>query len=467
LWNGSGAAATPLTSVTLYTNGNGGSGYIGAATIEGSFRLGYQVPGGQPMKSDPIVVGPGHLSFRYQSAVTTGVSFGYTACVYLENANGGVVYTKVPIAVTPISGDPAKVKVPASTTIPVNDYRGCFLVTGVAPTNGTPVAISAAATGYVAPTYTVPITVMPVTWKIYNVGTSWTMRPVYTAERSFYNVVIAPFIGNSVLSHAWGEADVAIPLRIVQDTPSGLVDGLYATQTSTTPITSVMASNRNFYLGTATQPGSYRVQATMPDGTVVTSGQVTVTQDYLLLSTNSAMLGVGTRLDLSTRRGASLTGDTVSLGCADTTICSTPASTVINWYQYYGYEGRFSLIGLKEGETILSATMPGLTPAQVSVVVGKPIVKVESLPATVAQGQNTTLYARLYAPNGASLSTIAARTVTLQLSAPGIVNAPTTVTIPAGNSQVSFSVSGTTKGTVTITASEPGSDSFSGSITVN
>jgi hypothetical protein len=486
LYTSSGSTSPVLTSDVIGLNGSSVDGYFGTPTQAGTFRLQWAPQGFTTGQSELLTVGPGQLTFDYwqtQTPQVVGKSLSFNACVYLRNAVGSYVYTEVPIPVALQSADPAKLQVPAEAIIPKGRYYICAPMVGLASTAGATIDVSASAPGYLSPTANLKMSVAPVQWRLYtrttcgywscnpNTITYYMHSPIYTAER-YGPVILAPFINNVRSNLPWGLPDTVFPLSIIEASAPGTIDGFLAGD-GVTPATGVLMSSAcctagQFYVGKASQPGSYRIQVEGPEG-IVTSTAVTAQQDTLTIGSGNAAieLGTGTKYTVRIRRQSSnQSGEVMSIACADATVCTTPA-TMTTVYSSSGSYVDVPITALGEGQTILTATLPGMTPAQVLVTVSKPIIALDYLPAIMTLNNSLTFYARLRSPSGQSLSTIAARTVTINLSAPGIVTAPATVTIPANGTQVSFTVGTAGRGTVTITASEPNSTSSSGSITVN
>jgi hypothetical protein len=485
LYDSSSATASPLTSATIPVGSSSVYGYLGTPTATGSFRVQWQAAGYPAGSSNPITVGPGRLvfdSYYVQHPLTIGKSLAGTACVYLTNDVGNQVYAQNPIVVNLTSSDPAKLQVPAQATIPARNTRVCPTVAGLESSSGTPVTIDAASAGFISPTQKLGFIVAPVEWRLqtgYRCTTYYGCTPVYFMRSPVYTgepngvINLSPFIDGKIVGLSWGLADAQLPLSIIEDSPAGLVTGFYA-QNGTTPTTTTLMSSTSyysgqFYAGKATQPGSYRVQVQMPDGSLVKSDTVSVVEDRLTIGNANAplQLAPGTQATVRVRRLSNVAvGDVISLACVDTTVCSVPATGTTR-YDYYGSYVDVVVTGLAVGETILTASLPGVASAQVSVTVARPTARVDYLPSTMALGEARGFYVSLRSATGSYLTPSSPRTVTLSFSPNGVVSAPVTVAIPAGVPNVYFSITGTARGTTTITASEPGSDSSSGSITVN
>jgi hypothetical protein len=467
IYDGSGTNANLITSMVMRAGRSNGYGYFGVPTAPGSFRVQVQPAGYSAFLSDPINVVPGTLFFNSnQNTVAVGKSLSQQSTIYVFNDDEQSVWLGAPITVQLTSSDPGKVQVPATVTIPAGSYNAGFKISGLQETNGTPVHLDATASGFNSPETKPAVTVVPVEWRF-----AATLRPtVYTGDLNGITRLL-PYINNAQVGQSWGLPDAQLPLSFQSLTPSDSTIGFLASN-GTTPITSVSMSATSgfgsFYVGRATQAGSYRIQAQLPDGTMVVSPLVGVAQDSLGFNAPSgAEIGVGTYYTYRVSRKSNISsGETISLACIDTSVCTTPA-TVSTSYTFTGSYADFNLTGLKEGQTVLTAAMPNVTPGQLNVVVAKTMTGIDYLPATTTVGGTINLLAYLHTPASGRLTVNSPRMVTLTVSAPGIVSVPATVTIPVNWPYVSFSVTAVSKGTVTITASEPGSTPSSGSITVN
>ena len=485
IYSGSGTTATLITSAVMRANSGGGVyGYFGVPTAAGSFRVQIEPSGYQTALSQPINVTPGRLGFDssyVQSPPVIGASLAITTCVYALNNTGSSYYVQTPVVVNLTSADPSKLSVPPQVTIPTGNYRGCFDVSGVQDTAGAKISLDASATGFLPPYAKFSASVAPITWKLwsnyscvtFNCSTKnyYVRTPIYTGE-ALGPVQLLPYIGTTPVSQRWGMPDAQLPFTLQNVVPAGSVAGFYKSDKVTPTSTLPMSASTGFgaiYVQPAQQAGSYSFSTQLPDGTNLSSGTITVIQDALGFNVGGgvAEVGVGTRYTYRVARKSNLvSGEIISLACVDTTICSTPA-TVTTSYNSNGSGAYFNLTGLTEGTTILTAAMPGVAPAQVSVVVAKTGTGLDYLPTSTTVGNTTYLSAYLHTPASGRLVVNSPRVISLSVSAPGIVSVPATVTIPANYDSISVPVTGVGKGTVTITATEPGSNPSSGSITVN
>jgi hypothetical protein len=295
--------------------------------------------------------------------------------------------------------------------------------------------------------------------------------PVFSGER--YGPVYFTAFMNGVSANAgWGLAEATLPLSLIDATPAGLVPGFLGSDgvTAATGVRMPTGGNGTFYVDKPTQAGSYKIGVQLPDGSVVPSTAVTVIQDALVIGNGNATLQLGTNTtrDVRIRRSSSsVTGEILSAACVDTTRCTVVPATAPTKYSNSGAYADFTLTGVGEGQTLLSATLPSLPPKQVSVEVDKPVLQLFGMPATVAVGGTVDVIVALRTPDGTTLFPTASRTLTLTLSAPGIASVPATVTYPTGTNYVYVTIRGVAKGTVDVTVSEPGSYTRTGSVTVN
>jgi hypothetical protein len=472
-----------VTTRQIYQNGSGTSFYLGSPTQLGSFRLQLTPVGYPGMVSGPIVVKPPRLYFDMTKTPVIGKSLQSRVCVYLQTESGAYLYSQAPLVVTVSSSDPGKVQAPAPFTIPAGSRGACDNLAGVELTNGTAVTVDASAPGFEPPLAKLSATVVPVTWKVWsfhscgyfscssNQSAYYMTTPVFSGER--YGPVYFTAFMNGVSANAgWGLAEATLPLSLIDATPAGLVPGFLGSDgvTAATGVRMPTGGNGTLYVDKPTQAGSYKIGVQLPDGSVVPSTAVTVIQDALVIGNGNATLQLGTNTtrDVRIRRSSSsVTGEILSAACVDTTRCTVVPATAPTKYSNSGAYADFTLTGVGEGQTLLSATLPSLPPKQVSVEVDKPVLQLFGMPATVAVGGTVDVIVALRTPDGTTLFPTASRTLTLTLSAPGIASVPATVTYPTGTNYVYVTIRGVAKGTVDVTVSEPGSYTRTGSVTVN
>ncbi|HEV2763100.1 MAG TPA: SBBP repeat-containing protein [Pyrinomonadaceae bacterium] len=162
---------------------------------------------------------------------------------------------------------------------------------------------------------------------------------------------------------------------------------------------------------------------------------------------------------------AQATDSAVSLGSSNASVASVQTSVTVPAGQT---TASFPVNGLAQGSATITAAFGGLSAnANVNVTAPPPPLPTVSLsPAsqTIQAAQAATLTAALSAAQGADT------TVALTSSNSGVVSAPSSVTIPAGQTSASFQVTGVAAGTATVTARLPealGGASAGATLTVN
>ena len=335
------------------------------------------------------------------------------------------------------SSDAAVAAVPASVTIAAGSSAATIRVTTVAVGAA---SITAQTTDYVSGQATV------------------TVRP--TSLNFPTGALVAPGLTRSV------------PLTLSDPAPAG---GLVVQLASSAPSTvSVPASlsvpegqtNINFTLtgvaaGTATVTASasgYQA-ASLP----VTAQAVTISVGSPAVSGISVPVDVTKNYTVNLSRPAPVGGVVVALNTDDASRATVSPSTVtIAEGQTSGGLVTIGVTGLTKGAAMLSAGAPGLTAASVPVTVtGKPALAFNVAAVTVGKALKTYYYeARiLRRTDGNAYGPAEPVTVSLTSSDASKASVPATVTIPAGNSEAYFYITGVdlTGGTpVTIDATAAG-----------
>ncbi|WP_394680291.1 hypothetical protein [uncultured Comamonas sp.] len=148
----------------------------------------------------------------------------------------------------------------------------------------------------------------------------------------------------------------------------------------------------------------------------------------------------------------------VRLDNADTAVLSAPSSLVVPAGQQ---SVNFEVTGLVDGISRLTAQADGYASALATVAVrGKALVLPSSVVVAPAGSTTVTLEATEPAPAGGL-------TVSLAVAQTSLAQAPATVLIPAGQSRVSFSISGKALGATTLTATAAGYQSGQTSVNVD
>jgi trimeric autotransporter adhesin len=262
-----------------------------------------------------------------------------------RTVNGNPFYGTDPVTVTLTSSDPTKLTVPATITIPANQYIAYFSMTGVGITTAA-VQIDAAATGYPALAAKLPMQVVAPEIVFVQLDNT---RSSSSARDDFYmrwNVTDAWDATSQVSA-----TDISLGLTITEATPSGIISGFYDVATGGTAITSrvIAAGQSNSYgnvgfnyVGVPTQSGSYKVTATATGIGSWSSAVQTVTSAQLVIvsagdvSYNKVGKGLSTAYGYySVQRavnGSAISGAdpvTVTLTSSDPTKLTVPATVTI------------------------------------------------------------------------------------------------------------------------------------------
>lgn len=199
------------------------------------------------------------------------------------------------------SGDPSKVSVPATVTIPAGmSYATVFLI-GVDLTNTVPVLIDATAEGYGAPAAKLAVDVVAPVFKFSSLS-EWRSPD---SERDGFQVY-ADVPGLDYRQFQTAVDDLPISLDIVEASPVDIVDGFYSETSGGNLISQVLLrKDASFsdmaFVGVPTATGGYRVRASSPGIGEGTSTKVDVSTDKLSFSVESVNVGKGMETDWEPR----------------------------------------------------------------------------------------------------------------------------------------------------------------------
>lgn len=473
---------TAITQVVIPTGDTTSStAYIGSPTAAGTYRVQASSAGlGATALSSVVNVTPPELLFS-DTTITVGRGLrNYEWEVYVYRAVNGNGFNGVnAVTVNLTSSDPTRASVPATVTIPANQYYAYFQITGVDLTSGTPVTVTASAEGHRSPT--APITVNVVNPQFVPINLESPRSPASPRD-PFQVRTNVP--GSDNPNSQIAVSNITIDLAVVEQNPAGIIDGFYAAATGGAAITQVTlaagnATTPNVYIAAPTVAGTYRVQASVPSlGASTPSAVVNVTAPELRFSDTTLTVGRGLRsyqYEVYVYRavnGNSFNGTapvTVNLSCSSTTICSVPATVTIPAGEYYTY---FYISGLDLGTTTITASATGYTSVQdANVTVTTPALRFSGLASSVARGANDSFSIGLTTPgsdNPNNQTPLQPLVVNLTSSAPDVGTVPATATIPTNdNVSPSVSFSGLSGGSTTVTASSAGFTSVSQSVTVS
>ncbi|MBD9579762.1 carboxypeptidase regulatory-like domain-containing protein, partial [Delftia sp. DLF01] len=161
---------------------------------------------------------------------------------------------------------------------------------------------------------------------------------------------------------------------------------------------------------------------------------------------------------------------TVNLRCVAAQICETPATVTIPAGQSYAY---ISVSGLDAGSTQIEASAAGMDPVYLNAETVAPTLRLQSAPASLAEGQRAAYISVSAEVPGAYWSTnqypLAPLTITFTSSVPSVGTITDSVTWNANSGNSGYATfTAVAPGTTQITASSPGfTPATSGPITVN
>jgi hypothetical protein len=392
------------------------------AVAKGTTTLVASAPGLNAANINVTITSKARINFS-TSAITVGKGLQtYQYEVYLRLATDNNNYNPTQnVTVSLTGGDTTKVTAPATVTVPAGQYYTYFTITGVDLTNSTPVTVDATATSYDAPTTKLAVNVVNPTMSIDNLdGNRATTSPRDDLRIQLYTP------GANYSGSQPAVADIPINLSIVEDSPSGLVPGVYDAATGGNLITHtvIKAGQTNtyaccdyrwIYVATPTSAGTYKVRAEIPGTSIAVSGVQTVALPDLKFSTSAMTVGKGLQsytYEVYVYRsvnGNSLNGTdpvTVNLTSGDSTKASVPATVTIPAGQYYTY---FPVtgVGLTNGTPVtIDATATGYNAptTKLAVNVVNPTMSIDNVDANRATtSARNNIRIQLYTP-GANYS---------------------------------------------------------------
>jgi hypothetical protein len=422
----------PVTA-TIAAGGYSASSVSIQAVGGGSATIAVEAPGWNRTVSSTILTGD-----WMKADVTVGAGCRTTGTVGMATGSapsGG--YT-----VTLTSSDPTIVRVPTTVTIPQwNSYTN-FNIAGQNPGTAT---ITMTSGGY---TTTNIVTVIKPTfeWDSYSetqfsVGASKnTYLQIYVPNGTYYSYTYK-------YDNTYQAVDQTTILTLTSSDPS--IIQVPATVT----IETGNSYNDLDILGIGL--GSSTIMASAPGWDSVTSPTITVVAP--LLNAN-VTVGAGCQADGSVNLTgyAPVGGSTFTLTSSDPTIASVPATVTIPQGSNYR---SFNIVGHNPGIATITATLGGVSVTSTITVAEPKTFNLNYVPAHISVGSSATVYVYTYVPviNG-SQSVAEDLTVTISSGDSSIIQAPATVTIPAGNNYTSFTILAVGEGSSALTASAPGWD---------
>jgi hypothetical protein len=271
-----------------------------------------------------------------------------------------------PVVIALDSSDSAKVSVPSQVTLPAHASNVSFDVAGLDVTVAD-VSIQAHVQAPVIDPVVMPLAVQVVAPALRFDGLGEEQLPQGVGqERQGFLLCWATADGDS----QYGSADTLVSLEI-DATPSGIVDGIYATSTSPSPLAQVTLPAGQacvrLYAGSPSAAGSYRVRATVPAMGQWTSTAQQVMQSKLQFEDASLTLGQGLRVDflhvvMIPRCSYSIPISFVSSDPNVEIVSDLPDSYCDTWVSIRG-------AGLTTEPATLTASVPGADPAVLAVSV--------------------------------------------------------------------------------------------------
>ena len=285
---------------------------------------------------------------------------------------------------------------------------------------------------------------------------------------------------------------MTINLGLLEQSPAGVVGGLYTASTGGTLTTQVVLSGNTSYTGwlyvaQPSQAGTYRVSA---DIAGIAGGQsdvqtVTVAEQGLRFyqANNRVKVVVGKGINSSPaelRLQRLINGEvavgadavTVNLRCVAESVCKVPSTVTI---PAGGSETTVPIMGMDVGSTQIEASASGFTQSSITVETVTPnLTFVSGLPSALNVGQvygSVRVYAEVPGAtySGSNITPAQPIAVTFTSSVPSAATVAPTGTWRAGSwLSDGVALTGITPGTTTVTASAPGFNPVtSGVITVN
>ena len=267
--------------------------FVDTPAVPGTYRVRASINGLAATSSAVTVYATPELAFN-KTAVNVGRGFRtyLTELAINRRVAGTPVPLSEPVIVNLSSSDPSRVTVPATITIPSGASTATFAVTGVEFTGGSPVTITASAANYQAPASALLVSVVPPAFALCNVDA----YRVLASPRD-----LAHICGTLQPGSAYADvvaANTMADLSIVEASPAGIISGIYSEFSGPdAPISQVVwqagsSTSSNFYVGTPTAIGSYKVRASL-GGQAVTSNATAVVEPELRFSRTQLNVGKG------------------------------------------------------------------------------------------------------------------------------------------------------------------------------
>ncbi|KFJ12035.1 hypothetical protein DR66_3737 [Delftia acidovorans] len=463
-----------------------GWGYIERPSVAGTYRVMAQVQGlaeGQSAVQTVVAANQALKLTRYggdKLIVGKGL-YSYSSELYVERLINGVVSNGADAVTVNLRCAAAQIcETPATVTIPAGQSYAYISVSGLELGS---TQIEATAEGATAAT---PLPVQVIVPQVRVVSLDG-QRSTSSLRDNFYVVLSVP--GAYWSDNQNAIKPMTVQVSLVEQTPSGVVGGIYTAADGGVLVTqlAIGKDRRDTGWGYIERPsvaGTYRVLAQvqgLAEGqsevqTVVAANQALKLTRYggdkLIvgkgLYSYSSELYVERLINGVVSNGADAV--TVNLRCVAAQICETPATVTIPAGQSYAY---ISVSGLDAGSTQIEASAAGMDPVYLNAETVAPTLRLQSAPASLAEGQRAAYISVSAEVPGAYWSTnqypSAPLTITFTSSVPSVGTITDSVTWNANSGNSGYATfTAVAPGTTQITASSPGfTPATSGPITVN
>ncbi|QQB49217.1 carboxypeptidase-like regulatory domain-containing protein [Delftia acidovorans] len=463
-----------------------GWGYIERPSVAGTYRVLAQVQGlaeGQSEVQTVVAANQALKLTRYggdKLIVGKGL-YSYSSELYVERLINGVVSNGADAVTVNLRCAAAQIcETPATVTIPAGQSYAYISVSGLELGS---TQIEATAEGATAAT---PLPVQVIVPQVRVVSLDG-QRSTSSLRDNFYVVLSVP--GAYWSDNQNAIKPMTVQVSLVEQTPSGVVGGIYTAADGGVLVTqlAIGKDRRDTGWGYIERPsvaGTYRVLAQvqgLAEGqsevqTVVAANQALKLTRYggdkLIvgkgLYSYSSELYVERLINGVVSNGADAV--TVNLRCVAAQICETPATVTIPAGQSYAY---ISVSGLDAGSTQIEASAAGMDPVYLNAETVAPTLRLQSAPASLAEGQRAAYISVSAEVPGAYWSTnqypSAPLTITFTSSVPSVGTITDSVTWNANSGNSGYATfTAVAPGTTQITASSPGfTPATSGPITVN
>jgi hypothetical protein len=397
------------------------SGYATSAVASSTYTLG-------------AAGAPAQLAFLVQPANTAiNTAIAPSVQVAIEDASGHIVSTASNSVTLALSPNPGSATLSGTATATAVNGIATFsnLSLNVVGTGYGFLASSSGLTTASSATFNITLPTLTVTLPNTLVGIGSTLPGTFTLGQA------APSGGLTVNLASNATSDVTI-------SPATVTVAQGATSGSFT------------YTGVAVGTASLSASAT---GYVTGSASVTGTETYISLGTLPTIAPSQTSsLALSLGQNAGTNGVTVTFTSTNTAVATVTPSVFIPSGFKVGAENP-QITGTGYGTTTITASAPGYAPDIRTVTVSLTTSLTQSISVPTNSPQTMTLTLSAGAPTGGL-------TFTLMSSNTSYATVPATLTIPAGSASGTFTVTGVSAGSSTISASYPGLTTATSSVTV-